>query len=331
MRLFSRWRYFNLLVVGSLLTTMFLGATSASALDLSAPFPPESASRSATRVGLTTTRESTTTTAVCGETTSWAIDLGVCGSGDLGWPVVASQSGVVRESYRNSAYGHTVLIEGKSGLATRYAHLQSRSVSAGASVRLGQVIGRLGASGTGGGGSASNAHLHFAAYWNRGSGAGARIDRLAGQPACNRCWITSKTTTPRPPAPAPLSARAYAKRGLASGDFDGDGKLDLAVGAAGEDVGNIANAGGVAIRYGGTTPLQFLAQGHGLSGNPEAGDAVGAALASGDFDGDGYDDLAVGAPSEDVGNTSNAGLVNVIFGSAGGLETRSVFYHRAPG
>lgn len=331
MRLFSRWRYFNLLVVGSLLTTMFLGATSASALDLSAPFPSGKRFQVGNPCGSYHHQGKHHYYGGMWGDDSWAIDLGVCGSGDLGWPVVASQSGVVRESYRNSAYGHTVLIEGKSGLATRYAHLQSRSVSAGASVRLGQVIGRLGASGTGGGGSASNAHLHFAAYWNRGSGAGARIDRLAGQPACNRCWITSKTTTPRPPAPAPLSARAYAKRGLASGDFDGDGKLDLAVGAAGEDVGNIANAGGVAIRYGGTTPLQFLAQGHGLSGNPEAGDAVGAALASGDFDGDGYDDLAVGAPSEDVGNTSNAGLVNVIFGSAGGLETRSVFYHRAPG
>jgi hypothetical protein len=39
-----------------------------------------------------------------------------------------------------------------------------------------------------------------------------------------------------------------------------------------------------------------------------------------DFNGDGFDDIAVGVPLEDVGTASDAGAVNVIYGSAGGLS-----------
>ena len=38
-----------------------------------------------------------------------------------------------------------------------------------------------------------------------------------------------------------------------------------------------------------------------------------------DFNGDGFDDLAIGAPAEDVGATTDAGAVNVQYGSATGL------------
>src|SRR4051812_19759353 len=45
-----------------------------------------------------------------------------------------------------------------------------------------------------------------------------------------------------------------------------------------------------------------------------------AAVASGgDFNGDGFADLAVGVPHESVGSVSQAGAVNVIYGSASGL------------
>jgi Astacin (Peptidase family M12A)/FG-GAP repeat len=62
-------------------------------------------------------------------------------------------------------------------------------------------------------------------------------------------------------------------------------------------------------------------------GDNEAGDRFGAVLAAGDFDGDGYDDLAVGAPSESV-NTGvfpnivtrqGAGAVDLWKGTPGGL------------
>src|SRR6187200_3127448 len=39
-----------------------------------------------------------------------------------------------------------------------------------------------------------------------------------------------------------------------------------------------------------------------------------------DFDGDGFADLAVGVPSEDVGMSENAGGVNVLYGSGAGLS-----------
>jgi hypothetical protein len=51
----------------------------------------------------------------------------------------------------------------------------------------------------------------------------------------------------------------------------------------------------------------------------EAGDLFGHSLAAGDFDGDGFDDLAVGVRSEDLGAFLHAGAINVIYGTAGRL------------
>ncbi len=57
----------------------------------------------------------------------------------------------------------------------------------------------------------------------------------------------------------------------------------------------------------------------GVLGGAEAGDVFGDSLACGDFDGDGFDDLAVGAPGEDIGGIKDAGAVNVFYGSASRL------------
>ena len=45
----------------------------------------------------------------------------------------------------------------------------------------------------------------------------------------------------------------------------------------------------------------------------------GDSVAGGDFDGDGFDDLAIGVPKEDIGTIANAGAVNVLYGSGAGL------------
>jgi hypothetical protein len=57
-----------------------------------------------------------------------------------------------------------------------------------------------------------------------------------------------------------------------------------------------------------------------LQDNPEAGDRFGAALTVGIFDGgNGFSDLVVGAPGEDVGATVDAGAANLFSNTGGGL------------
>ena len=109
---------------------------------------------------------------------------------------------------------------------------------------------------------------------------------------------------------------------LAAGDFDGDGIDDLAVGVPFEDIGALANAGGVNVIYGSTHGLssvgdQFWSQNTtGILGVSESFDNFGRALTAGDFDDDGFDDLAVGVPFEESGSLTNSGSVNIIYGSA---------------
>ena len=105
-------------------------------------------------------------------------------------------------------------------------------------------------------------------------------------------------------------------------DFNGDGLFDLAVGAPGEDVGAAAAAGAVNVFYGTASGLPSANQSL-VQGLPETGDRLGTDLVSGNFNGDSFTDLAVGAPGEDVGATVDAGAVNVFFGSSSGLQATS--------
>jgi len=111
---------------------------------------------------------------------------------------------------------------------------------------------------------------------------------------------------------------------IAAGDFDADGRDDLVLGFDGENIGAISHTGAANVIYGTSTGLnaaddQFWHQNlPGIEDNSEGGDNLAWALTAGDFDGDGDDDLALGARREDLGSIVNAGVVNVIPGSPGG-------------
>lgn len=122
------------------------------------------------------------------------------------------------------------------------------------------------------------------------------------------------------------TAQVQGAQGRASSDFNGDGYSDLALGVPRENVDGIHDVGAVNVLYGSETGL--TSEGNQLwhedaPGVPDVGetsDLWGFSLAAADFDGDGYDDLAVGAPFEDIGTERNAGAVTVLFGSGAGLS-----------
>jgi murein DD-endopeptidase MepM/ murein hydrolase activator NlpD len=82
-----------------------------------------------------------------------------------GTPVYAAADGEVVSAYYDGAYGNRVILANGtvsgSSLATSYNHLTSDTVTVGASVSRGQLIGYAGTTGY-----STGCHLHFMVYRN---------------------------------------------------------------------------------------------------------------------------------------------------------------------
>lgn len=111
---------------------------------------------------------------------------------------------------------------------------------------------------------------------------------------------------------------------MAAGNFNNDDYDDLVVGAYHESIESPAasEAGMITVFMGSASGLGvsggtclYQLEGFLLPGTAGANDNLGKALAVGNFDGDAYEDLAIGAPFDNAG-----GSVTVVPGSAGGLD-----------
>jgi len=110
-----------------------------------------------------------------------------------------------------------------------------------------------------------------------------------------------------------------------AGDINGDGFDDLIIGASGVDANGIYNTGSSYVLFGSnsgfdaTLDLNDLdgSNGFAIAGINE-GDLSGFSTSSaGDINGDGIDDLIIGAPGADAGDNINAGASYILFGREG--------------
>lgn len=77
-------------------------------------------------------------------------------SADRGSPVYSTADGKVTQSSYEGSYGNLIVVDHGYGLETRYGHLASYRVKAGAYVKRGDILGTVGSTGR-----STGSHLHY--------------------------------------------------------------------------------------------------------------------------------------------------------------------------
>ena len=109
----------------------------------------------------------------------------------------------------------------------------------------------------------------------------------------------------------------------AAGDVNGDGYGDIIIGAIGHDQ-DYTNEGAAYVYYGSADGLALTPDWTLYGGRSTAG--LGSAVAGvGDVNGDGYDDVAIGAPNWDTVSLIDAGAVMLFLGSSSGLAATPIW------
>ena len=146
-----------------------------------------------------------------------------------------------------------------------------------------------------------------------------RVYALAGSAALVAVWDLG--SEPADLTVSGANAGDQLGQALAVGDLDHDHLADLVVGAPYVDLTGAADAGKAYVLRGqpvlpAATDLRYAGVGMIILGD-DANDNLGAALACGDIDGDGYDDVVVGVPGADhSGGRDDAGQASVVLGSS---------------
>jgi hypothetical protein len=135
---------------------------------------------------------------------------------------------------------------------------------------------------------------------------------LCGSSPCDTSGAAPPLVDDTSSAQRTLAGEDYdeAATALATGDVDGDGLEDLAIGAPGHDDGR----GAVFILFAGSQPgsSELVDAAGAILLGAAGGDRLGASIAIADVNGDGHADVVAGAPGAEGG----AGAAFVVFGHA---------------
>jgi hypothetical protein len=147
------------------------------------------------------------------------------------------------------------------------------------------------------------------------------LNNLDAPPTSSVYWNQDSSGLVIPPEVGAAEPSDRLGSAVASGDFNGDGFVDLAIGAPGEDVlafqVPLQDTGAILVLYGGSDGLG--ASDNDVLFQTQEFAELGTALAAGDIVGDGYDDLVAGMPLFDDDDQPDAGTILVAFGTPGGF------------